>query len=376
MIIAMFGHKHLLSREGGVEIVVKELSTRMAQQGHSVFCYDRLGKHVSGGVVDDKNNYKGVRIIPVWTLDKKGLAAMTSSFSAAKKVAHSSADIVHIHAEGPAAMCGFLKRKKKHVVVTVHGLDWQRAKWGGIASRYIRFGEKQAVKYADAIIVLSKNVQEYFLKQYSRETVLIPNGVNEPEIVESKKIKEQWGLQKDSYVLYVGRLVPEKGLEYLVKAWKNLNTDKKLVIVGGSSNSDSYVNELKSVSGGDVVFTGFQEGDALAELYSNSYLYCLPSDVEGMPLSLLEAMSYGNCCVVSSIPECAEVVENQAVIFEKGNIEDLAKQLQYLLDNPACVEKYKKTAARFILNKYNWDSVVNQTLNVYRGIVNESISNQ
>lgn len=362
----MLGHKHMLSREGGIEIVVKELATRMAARGHQVVCYDRSTRHVSGGEIDDKREYKGVRIIPVWTIEKKGLAAMTSSFSAAVKAAFSDADVVHIHAEGPAAMCWIPKLAGKKVVVTIHGLDWQRAKWSGFASKYIKWGEKQAAKHADEIIVLSRGVQKYFQKTYSRESVFIPNGVNKPEIVSANEITEKWSLTKDSYVLFLGRIVPEKGLRYLVEAWRSIRTDKKLVIAGGSSDTQTFMDELKSMSGGNVVFTSFQQGRVLEELYSNAYIYTLPSDLEGMPLSLLEAMSYGNCCVVSDIPECTEVVEDKAVVFPRGNIAELRRILQDLLDHPERTAKYKECAAGFITQKYNWDVVVEKTLRLYR----------
>ena len=363
--IAMFGHKHMLSREGGVEIVVKELATRMAKCGYKVVCYDRSTHHVSGEQIEQRTEYEGVKIVPVWTIEKKGLAAMTSSLSAAWCATWSSADVVHIHAEGPAAMCWLPKITGKKVIVTIHGLDWQRAKWGGFASKYIKYGEKQAVKRADEIIVLSKGVQEYFHKEYGRKTVFIPNGVNRPEIREANEIKKLWGLEKNSYVLFLGRIVPEKGLRYLVQAWKDIKSDKKLVIAGGSSDTQAFLDELKRESK-DVIFTGFQQGRVLEELYSNSYIYVLPSDLEGMPLSLLEAMSYGNCCVVSDIPECTEVVEDKAVLFKKSDVQDLKRVLQELLDEKLRVEEYKKTAASFITAKYNWDDVVYKTIELYR----------
>lgn len=364
--IAMLGHKHVLSREGGIEIVVKELSTRMVKLGHHVTCYDRGGAHVSGGELDTSNEYLGVSIVPVWTIDRKGLAAMTSSLAAAWKAMWSKADVVHIHAEGPAAMSWLPKLRGKRVIVTIHGLDWARAKWGGFATKYIKWGEKQAVKYADEIIVLSKGVQSYFEKEYGRKTTFIPNGVNKPEIIQAEEVTEQWGLTKDSYVLFVGRIVPEKGLQYLLEAWKGVQSDKKLVITGGSSDTGEFMNELKAQADENVFFTGFQQGRVLEELYSNAYVYVLPSDVEGMPLSLLEAMSYGNCCVVSDIPECAEVVGDMAVVFQKGNVDELRSTLQYLLDEPAHVQKYKERAAEYITGKYNWDKVVDGTLALYR----------
>lgn len=363
--IAMLGQKHVLSREGGIEIVVKELAVRMTARGHKVTCYDRRTHHVSGKEIDQRTEYQGVKIVPVWTIDKKGLAAMTSSFFAALKAALGKYDVVHIHAEGPAAMCWIPKLFGKRVVVTVHGLDWARAKWGGFATKYIKWGEKQAVKYADEIIVLSKGVQEYFDKTYGRKTVFIPNGVIRPELREADEIKKTWGLEKDSYVLFLGRIVPEKGLRYLIEAWKDIRTNKKLVITGGSSDTEAFMNELKGLASGNVIFTGFQQGKVLEELYSNAYIYTLPSDLEGMPLSLLEAMSYGNCCVVSDIPECTEVVEDKAIIFQKRNVDSLRQVLQELLDNPEIVKKKKLQASDFILRKHNWDDLVEKTLALY-----------
>ena len=366
--IAMFGHKRIPSREGGIEVVVDALSTRMAALGHRVTCYNRGGHHVSGSQYDSaaSDTYNGVRLRKVWTIDKKGLAAMTASVSAALRAAFGRYDVVHVHAEGPAFMCWLPKLFGKKVVVTIHGLDWARAKWNRFASWYIRSGEKNAVRYADHIVVLSRAVQTYFRETYGRETVFIPNGVSRPERRAPLEIKRRWGLEKDGYVLFLGRLVPEKGVHYLLEAWKNIPTSLKLVIAGGSSDTMDYMNELKAMAGDGVIFTGFQQGEILEELYSNAYVYVLPSDLEGMPLSLLEAMSYGNCCLVSSIEECAQVVEDHARVFEKGNVDDLRDKLRELIERPDEAERYKARASSYILNKYNWDDVVTRTLELYR----------
>ena len=368
--IAVFGQKRL-SREGGVEIVVKELCTRMAQQGCQVTCYNRSGHHVSGAEYDDidNTNYEGIRQKCVPTIEKKGLAAVSSSFFAALYSAFGKYDVVHIHAEGPAFFCWIPKLFGKRVVNTIHGLDWDREKWrGSIASKFIRGGEKNAVKYADEIIVLSKGVRDYFKETYGRKTHFIPNGVNRPQIREANLITDKFGLKKDSYILFLGRLVPEKGIRYLVEAFKNVRTDKKLVIAGGSSDTDSFMEELKELAKDDdrILFTGFVQGAMLDELYSNAYIYTLPSDLEGMPLSLLEAMSYGNCCLVSDIPECAEVVEDKALIFKKSDVKDLQEKLQDACDHPDKVEAHKKQAADFICKKYNWDEVTKETVKLYR----------
>ena len=366
----MFGHKRIPSREGGIEVVVEELSTRMVKLGLQVTCYNRGGHHVSGKEFDGErlHEYKGVKLKTVPTINRKGLTAVSSSFFAALASAFGRYDVVHIHAEGPAAMCWIPKLFGKRVVVTIHGLDWQREKWkNGFGSKYIHLGEKMAVKFADEIIVLSKGVQEYFQKTYGRKTLFIPNGVNRPVLRKADLIKNKFGIDKDGYLLFLGRIVPEKGIRYLLQAYKQLHTDKKLVIAGGSSDTDDFLQEIQTLAAGDdrVIFTGFVAGQALEELYSNAYLYLLPSDLEGMPLSLLEAMSYGNCCVVSDIAECAEMVEDKAVTFQKSNVQDLKEKLQRLCDDPATVQKYKTEAADFICSKYNWDEITRKTLAVY-----------
>ena len=368
--IAMLGHKSIPSRQGGIEIVVEELAVRMAALGHQVTIYNRSGHHVSGKEFDQKKlrEYKGIRMKYVPTIDKKGLAAMSASFFAAVAAAFGKYDVVHFHAEGPCAMLWLPKLFGKRCIATVHGLDHQRAKWGKFASAYIMLGEKCAVRFADEIIVLSEGVQKYFLDTYGRKTRFIPNGVNRPVLHEAEIIKNKFGLEKDTYILFLGRLVPEKGLRYLIQAFKQVKTDKKLVIAGGSSDTDEFAGELWEMAKDDdrIIFTGFVQGQELDELYSNAYVYTLPSDLEGMPLSLLEAMSYGNCCLVSDIDECASVVEDKALIFKKSDVNDLKEKLQLACDQPKTVEQMKAEAADFICGKYNWDDVVKETLSLYR----------
>lgn len=369
--LAFLGHKTIPSRQGGVEIVVEELAVRMAKLGYKVTAYNRSGHHVSGKEFDSEKlkEYKGIRMKYVPTIDKKGLAAMSASFFATIAAAFGKYDVVHFHAEGPCAMLWLPKLFGKRCIATIHGLDHQRAKWGKLASTYIMLGEKCAVRHADEIIVLSEGVQKYFLDTYGRETKLIPNGVNRPVIRKSEIIKEKYGLEKDDYILFLGRLVPEKGQRYLIEAFKQVHTDKKLVIAGGSSDTDEFAKELRELAKGDerILFTGFVQGKELDELYSNAYVYTLPSDLEGMPLSLLEAMSYGNCCLVSDIDECASVVEDKAFVFKKSDVTDLQSKLQKSCDDKEQVQKYKDEAADYICQKYNWDDVVEKTLNLYRG---------
>ena len=376
--IAMLGHKRIPSREGGIEIVVEELSTRMVKRGHHVTCFNRRGHHISGKKFDSENlkEYKGIRIKSVFTINAKGLAAMSSSFFAALEAALGKYDVVHFHAEGPCAMIWLPKLFGKRCVATIHGIDWARSKWKGFAKEYIKFGERMAVKYADEIIVLSKGVQEYFQNEYNRKTVYIPNGVNKPEIKPADLITKEYGLRKNSFILFLARLVPEKGLQYLIEAFKHIQTEKKLVIAGGSSDSDDFMKQVQDMAAGDsrIIFTGFVQGQMIDELYSNAYIYCLPSDLEGMPLSLLEAMSYGNCCLTSDIAECAEVVDDKAATFQKADVKDLEVKLQYLIDHKNVTEEYKKQAANYICGKYNWEDVVNKTLQLYHNTKEEVVT--
>lgn len=369
--IAMFGQKRIPSREGGVEIVVEELSTRMVKLGHTVTVYNRKGHHVSGEEFDSSNcgkSYRGVRLKSVFTVNRKGLAALTSSFFASFSASFSSASVVHIHAEGPAVMCWLPRLMGKRVIVTIHGLDWQRAKWGKAAAAILKLGEKTAVRYADEIIVLSSSVQEYFLHTYGRKTHFIPNGTEPPALREADAVTTAYGLKKDSYILFLARLVPEKGLQYLIPAFKQVKTDKKLVIAGGSSDSHSFILRMQELAAGDdrILFTGFVQNNLLEELYSNAYLYVLPSDLEGMPLSLLEAMSYGNCCLVSDIPENREIIGEKGFTFRKGSSADLRNQLQLLCDHPEAVMEHKQNISEYVCSKYTWDDAVARTLSLYR----------
>lgn len=372
MKIAMIGHKRIPSREGGIEIVVDKLSTQLVKRGHTVVAYNRKGHHVSGREFESgssRKEYNGIRLKTVFTFEGSKLNAIVYSVLAAIRASFSRFDVVHFHAEGPASMCFLPKLFGKRVVVTIHGLDWQRSKWGGFATKFLKFGEKAAAKYADEIIVLSKNVQQYFLDTYGRKTVYIPNGIEKPEIKDDSLIKEKFGIEKDGYILFLGRLVPEKGVHYLIDAYKKTYTQKQLVIAGGSSHTSEYMQGLKEQARDDnrIIFTDFVQGEMLEELYSNAYIYCLPSDLEGMPLSLLEAMSYGNCCLTSDIPECTEVCGDYAVSFKKGDVDDLHVKLQMLLEDRGNVEKYKQNSADYICGKFSWDDIVTQTLKLYKG---------
>lgn len=370
MKVAMIGHKVVPSRRGGIEKVLTSLCPLLVEKGAEVTCYNRSSDKVENeyiGTVKDKK-YCGVKLKKAWTLDLKGASAMIASFTAAISAAFGKYDVIHFHAEGPCAAMWIPKIFKKRCVATVHGLDWQREKWGkGFASKYIKFGEWVMVKCADEIIVLSESARSYFKETYNRETILIPNGIDKQKKKEAEEITKLYGLKKNEYICIVSRLTAEKGIHYLIDAYNSIKTDKKLVIAGDTSDTDDYVALLKEKAKGNpnIIFTGFISGDVLCEIYSNAYLVTLPSDIEGMSISLLEALAYGNALLCSDIPENTSVTEDKAIVFKKSNVEDLARKLQELCDNAEMVNEYKKDAEEFILSKYNWYDVASSTYDLY-----------
>lgn len=369
MKIAMIGHKRVPSREGGVEIHVEELSTRLADMGHEVIVYNRSKKLSSEEKKQSQKYYKGVRIKTIPTINTKSLDAVIYSFFASVLALFHHPDVIHYHAIGPSVMLFIPHLFGIKTVATVHGLNWKSPKWGKFGKWYMKLGERIIAKYADKVIVLSSNTQAYFRNTYGRETIFIPNGVSEPEIRKADIIEKKYGLKKGEYFLFLARIVPEKGLHYLLEAFSKIKTDKKLVIAGAGSHTGEYVDKISKMAGNDkrVVMTGFVQGTELDELYSNTHLYVLPSDSEGMPIGLLEAMSYGCCCLVSDIPESAEVVEDSGYTFQKGNVADLKTKLETLLQDESLAGIGTK-AQKLVLEKYNWDSIVSYLVNeCYKG---------
>ena len=365
----MIGHKYVPSREGGVEVVVDNLSTKLSSLNHNVTIFNRKRKEYK-----KINEYNGCKVEEIFTINKKSFDAVIYSFFATKKVIKlikkGQVDVVHFHAEGPCLFLNKLaKLRKKYnfkIVVTIHGLDWQRGKWGGFASKMIKKGEENAVKYADEIIVLSKNVQNYFLETYNRQTHFIPNGVSKPVLRETNVIKEKYNLTKNNYILFLARIVPEKGLHYLLDAWnmidETIRGNIKLVIAGNDAHMGEYykdmIKKMNDIPG--VIQTGFTQGRELEELYSNALFYVLPSDIEGMPMSLLEALSYANPSLVSDIPENLQVIPEYCESFKKSDVEDLKNKLILMIDKSRKLER-----KQFIF--ISWDDVVKQTLDIYGG---------
>lgn len=368
MKIAMIGQKGIPSRAGGIEIHVEEISKRLVYLGYEVEAYSRkdyCDEEYSNSL------YKGINIKYTPFINSKHLDSITHTFTSTISALLSHCDIFHYHALGPSTLAFIPRLFGKKVVCTVHGLDWQRDKWGKFASAYLKFGEYCTAKFAHRTINVSKNLVKYYREKYGLETSYIPNGVERPDLAKALIIKEKYNLSKDNYILFLARLVPEKGIHYLIEAFSRIRTDKKLVIAGGASHSEDYESLLRQMAkdNENIIFTGFVRDLELAELYSNAYFYVLPSDIEGLPISLLEAMSYGNCCLVSDIAENTDVIGSIGYSFKKSDVSDLGLKLEMLLNDERKVLKVKEIATQYILNKYNWDQIAINTKHVYMDIM-------
>lgn len=360
MRLAMIGHKDFPSRSGGVEVVVFELSTRLAQRGHSVTVYNR-GRRAG----DNQGSVQGVAYVRTATSQRQSLNALLYSITATLQALPQKYDLIHYHALGPSVMMLLPHLRGIPTVATVHGLDWQRAKWNRLGAAYLKLGERIIARYADEVIVLSRDVQSYFWNTYGRSTNLIENAVTPIETAPCCEIRRQFGLEHHEYVLYLARIVPEKGLHHLIRAFRRCEGPYRLAVAGELPDND-YGREIRRLADGcdRIVFTGFVQGQVLQELYSNCALYVLPSHVEGMALTLLEAMSAGARCLTSDIPENTDVLGEFGTFFISGDEESLYQALSSLLSQPAENPRAEEQR-QLIRRQYSYDTMVEKTLAVY-----------
>ena len=362
MKIAMIGQKGIPALYGGIERHVEEIARRLVVRGHEVSVYCRLHYTPTGG------QYHGIRLVRLPSINTKHLDTATHvAASTLHSITH-DADIVHFHALGPSVFAGIPRLFGKKTVVTVHGLDWQREKWGAAASWVLKQCEGPAVHFPDRTIVVSRTLQKYFAEHHHKQTVAIPNGTVLPDPRPAHRILK-FGLEAHKYILFVGRLVPEKGVHFLCEAFSRLDTDMTLALVGGSSGSDDYVAEIKKYEGPRVRMLDYVYGEALEELWSNAYCVVQPSTLEGLSLSLLEALSYGRCVLISDIPENLEVTEDAAFTFKNRDVDDLARQLDRLIKEPQLVRQFEQKARGHIAEHYSWDRVVDATVGVYEELL-------
>jgi glycosyltransferase involved in cell wall biosynthesis len=359
MKIAMLGQKGIPAQSGGIEQAVDMLSQNLTARGHEVMVYCRRSYEPGGKSSRDGGLHRIFRP----SVPTKHLDAITHTLASTLDVLLRRADIVHYHAIGPAALAPLARLARYPVVVTVHGLDWQRAKWGTVARNCLKAGERVASLAANQLVVVSPILKQYYQDQFGVASHFIPNGVVPIERSRPDRMLS-FGLQPKKYVLAVARLVPEKGLHYLIEAFTKTSGDTKLVIAGGGGLDASYEHHLRSLANDRVVFTGPADRGLLAELYSHARLFVLPSDLEGMSIALLEAMSMGLPILVSDIPENTTVIGDSGESFAAGNVAALREKLEEMLARPERLDVLGRLAAEQA-EPFQWPNVVDQLEAVY-----------
>jgi len=358
----MIGQKGLPAKQGGVEHHVEQLGARLVERGHEVVVFTR--PNYSDPAVTE---YRGMRLKSVPTLGTKHLDAIVHSFLSTLATWAGGYDIVHYHAIGPTLVSPLARLRGRKVTATIHGQDWRRAKWGRFASLVLRLGEWVTLRAPHVTISVSRSLADYYRAQGHSRVHYIPNGVFIDESDDLGYLREL-GLDDGRYALFVGRLVPEKGIHYLLDAWARPNPGLPLVIVGDTSHTDEYVASLQAAEA-DVRFTGCVYGVRLATLFRHAGLFILPSDLEGLPIVLLEAMAYGVPVLASDIAPNVEAAGNHASYFRAGDTESLRSRLTELLPRLAMLKADAAAHRAAAIVVYDWDRVVDETEQLYESVL-------
>jgi glycosyltransferase involved in cell wall biosynthesis len=360
MRIAMIGQKGIPASYGGIERHVDEISTLLAERGHSVYVYCRPYYTEIDG------DYKGVHLVKTPSIKTRHLDAATHTILSTVHVLSLKPDVVHYHALGPSALSFVPRITGARTVTTVHGLDWRGGKWGPMAKWLLQRCEFGASRFPNRAIVVSRILKSYFECKYGREVTYIPNGVG-PGILREPVDLERFGVSSGDYYLFVGRLGPEKGCHTLVEAFGRTSTSRKLVMVGSAHLSLAYEAKLKTAASEQVTFTGPVFGEPLTDLWNGAHAVIHPSITEGMSLSLLEAMAHRKCVIVSDIPENLEVIGDGALTFKAGDADDLARVMERVDEDPGLVAEFGQKALARVREEYDWQNIVSQLEEVYRG---------
>jgi glycosyltransferase involved in cell wall biosynthesis len=326
--VAFIGGRGVISKYSGIETYYEEAGSRLVQKGHAVTVYCR--NYFTPALAE----HNGMRLVRLPTIRSKHLETVIHTLLSTAHALTQGYDVIHYHALGPALFSFLPRLIGKKSAVTVQGLDWQRKKWGPLASTVLQLGERASVRLPNGTMVVSKVLQRRYRELHGIEAFYVPNGGILRERSQPNAILE-WGLEPDKYVLFLGRFSPEKGCHLLVEAFEQVKTDVKLVLAGASSYCDEYSQQLRSHASERIRILDWVSGEILDELLTNAMIFVLPSDLEGLSLALLDAMGAGLCVLTSDVPENVEVVDGAGFTFKRGNSADLADRLRFLIANPA-----------------------------------------
>lgn len=367
--IMMLGLRGFPGVQGGVEAHAEHLCPKLVELGCRVEAIVRSNyqPHEVG------SQWRGVRFKRLWAPKSRGLEAIVHTFLGVLCAAIKRPDILHIQAIGPSLLVPCARLLGLKVVVTHHGPDYDRQKWGAFAKCMLKLGERFGMRFANARIVISKGIQDLVKQMYGAESFLIPNGVSLPQLPHTQEALDRFGLSRGRYVLMVSRLVPEKRHPDLIRAFENAALDDwKLALVGASDHPDEYTRALLAAGRRpDVVCTGFQSGQTLRELYAHAGMFVLPSSHEGLPIALLEALSYGLPVIASDIPANMEVGLPQNHYFPLGDTEKLAERLREFAAQVQS-EESKHALRAWVSERYDWEKVAQGTLGVYFSVSSQA----
>ena len=369
MKIVMIGQKGVPGKFGGVETHVTELSTRLVRAGHSVIAYARrwYTPRTVGSAM-----FNGIQVVRLPSLHTKCFDTITHTLIAiVHAVIFVRPDIYHFHGVGPSLLAWMprILAPRATVITTFHSVDRWHAKWGPLARFMLKLGERATLTFAHTTIAVSKTVAQYAKTEYNGTAVYIPNGITPQRVSTDPILLEPFGLEPFGYVLMVSRLVPHKGAHTLIEAWKLAKPKGlKLAIVGGSAFTDDYVRQLEAQAASDpsIVMTGYQSGETLGAVFAGARFVVHPSTSEGLPIAVLEAMSYGKAVIASDIPENQEIVGDYGVTFKVNDVQDLADKIVELARDPMQAAGLGHVARTFVEDAFNWDDIAAEVLSIYR----------
>jgi len=356
--LAFIGGRGVISKYSGIEAYYEEVGRRLADRGHEVTIYCRT--HFTPAI----KRYHGMHLVRLPSWRSKHFETLIHTALSTFHAIGTGYDIVHYHALGPALFAWLPRSFGLKTAVTVQGLDWQRKKWGSVASAVLRLGEYAAATVPDATMVVSKTLRDYYRVRYGTETTYIANGTSLREPKPPHKLQE-WNLQPDEYVLFLGRFSREKNCHQLIEAFARIQTRAKLVLAGGFSYHDDYETELRALASERIVFLNYVSGSDLDVLLTHSMFFVLPSDLEGLSLALLEAMGAARCVLTSDIPENRELVDGAGFTFRRGDVDDLERMLRRLIADPDARRASGRLAQERVLEQYQWDQITAQIEAVY-----------